>query len=412
MLDWAIESGDMASIYNQAYLVIGAASASNSRQGFFTATTGDEGNVYVATVENDDASLSHVYARYHRPHQDLCTPISATLERGPLSKRCWTLQEQILSSRMVHFEQTEMFWECRTTIECECLELAKAKADAAEDESGEIVMFPNAQTMKANSYKIALEKEATENMRRTWYEVLGEYHKRSLTYSADFLPALSGIVTHMQRFGAGDYLAGLWKNNLPDELLWHVSSLGVRAKPYRAPSWSWASLRSAAENPRYPVSSFRHYSLDDGACEALCRVLDASCTPAGHDANGAVAAGAITIEGKVVPLVKSGTKGHNRFEELAYVYSLRCDKPVLIYSEVDFEPEVYNNMDLYGLLIGRVKLATVSDFEYRGLILQKVDEENGVYERVGSWCSALHIKLEPSREEILTDVDVSIATIM
>jgi hypothetical protein len=55
----------------------------------------------------------------------------------------------------------------------------------------------------------------------------------------------------------------------------------------------------------------------------------------------------------------------------------------------------------------------VSDLvRYKGLILQKVDEENGVYERVGAWYSTQQFKLEPSREEILTDVDVSIATIM
>lgn len=45
------------------------------------------------------------------------------------------------------------------------------------------------------------------------------YCQRSLTRASDFLPALSGVVTHMQAFGAGNYLAGIWENTLPQGLL-------------------------------------------------------------------------------------------------------------------------------------------------------------------------------------------------
>lgn len=44
-------------------------------------------------------------------------------KHAPLVKRAWTLQEQLLASRMVHFSPSEMIWECRTRLLCCCKQL-------------------------------------------------------------------------------------------------------------------------------------------------------------------------------------------------------------------------------------------------------------------------------------------------
>jgi hypothetical protein len=75
-----------------------------------------------------------------------------------------------------------MYWECRTTHKCECL----------EDTVGAVHI------VDVRGYKVTMEREVTERSYKTWHAVVSEYHKRSLTFASDFLLALSGVVTHFQ----------------------------------------------------------------------------------------------------------------------------------------------------------------------------------------------------------------------
>ncbi|KAM0134427.1 hypothetical protein ACHAO1_005639 [Botrytis cinerea] len=55
------------------------------------------------------------------------------------------------------------------------------------------------------------------------------------------------------------YLAGLWMRNLPSDLCWWVKVIEghcvpSRAEPYRAPTWSWASVDFDGESPCSPVA--------------------------------------------------------------------------------------------------------------------------------------------------------------
>lgn len=100
---------------------------------------------------------------------------------------------------------------------------------------------------------------------------------------------MSGIASQMQAHGAGEYLAGLWKDQLPYCLLWRYNpcvrsslkfELGERFWPYRAPTWSRASLRLRR----------RKYA----------NLGDAHCTPTGTDTLGAVSDGYIKLSGLLV----------------------------------------------------------------------------------------------------------------
>ena len=46
------------------------------------------------------------------------------------------------------------------------------------------------------------------------------YSKRNITYESDRLPAISGLARYMQSTGAGEYLAGMWKEDFWESLLW------------------------------------------------------------------------------------------------------------------------------------------------------------------------------------------------
>ncbi|KAG9229381.1 hypothetical protein BJ875DRAFT_200309 [Amylocarpus encephaloides] len=71
----------------------------------------------------------------------------------------------------------------------------------------------------------------------------------SLTKSNDKLVAIAGIAKTFESAFEGTYLAGIWSSNIVRGLLWWVNKdrnlvgkSSIRALPYRAPSWSWASV--------------------------------------------------------------------------------------------------------------------------------------------------------------------------
>ncbi|KAI1081288.1 hypothetical protein F5B20DRAFT_537639 [Whalleya microplaca] len=58
----------------------------------------------------------------------------------------------------------------------------------------------------------------------------------------DKLVAISGIAKSYQSVFRSDYVAGLWKSNLCQNLCWYSRNNLERISTYRAPSWSWASV--------------------------------------------------------------------------------------------------------------------------------------------------------------------------
>jgi len=71
------------------------------------------------------------------------------------------------------------------------------------------------------------------------------YSSGRLSRRTDRLVALSGIARKLQRrlIPHDTYLAGLWKQDLPFELLWDVKEPQTpdTGREYIAPTWSWAS---------------------------------------------------------------------------------------------------------------------------------------------------------------------------
>lgn len=73
-----------------------------------------------------------------------------------------------------------------------------------------------------------------------WNDMIWQYGPRKLTRASDKLPAISGIASLFAEKIGEEYLAGLWRNQLIETLVWQSLSFR-RVSEYRAPSWSWAS---------------------------------------------------------------------------------------------------------------------------------------------------------------------------
>ncbi|KAJ4138747.1 hypothetical protein NW768_002619 [Fusarium equiseti] len=361
-IDWEIESANMAAIYQNAYLVIGADMSPNAEGGFLNVQGGgfNDNGWPIATVDNNI-----IYARSeHRGNNNYQGP--HPLESDPLSKRAWTLQEQILSSRMVHFTSKEIVWECKSALCCECLQLDRQGATEKSLLSLRALMDTS---------------DPFPARFRTWYLLIDQVAYRSLTKPEDLLPCLSGIAQHFQNSGAGAYLAGLWREDLLMGLLWSSGrpDLSSRAVPYRGPSWSWASI----DQIKYPYGSSSVFAIPDNTFKKIyARIIEAKCTPVGKDRLGAVSGGWLSV---AAPLLE-----------------LEGDMGICPH----FDSDELHSQNLFGLFIGEFsrgpRLGAV-----RGLVLRQQCISTPTFERVG-W-----FELESGEAcELIQGAEESIVTIL
>ena len=158
---------------------------------------------------------------------------------GPLNKRGWVFQERLLAPRIVHFTKDQVFWEC------DSLKASEVLPHGVPDRLP--TSFDKSVGIRSTSSDI-------EQVRLRWYELVEEYSQTSLSYREDRLLALSAVAKRFcstMRLKPPDYLAGMWKDDLPQSMLWFQDPLPGRSGPEptsterdikNAPSWSWASI--------------------------------------------------------------------------------------------------------------------------------------------------------------------------
>lgn len=268
--DWERAAANMASIYENAFLTISATSSEGGCPMFSCLE-----QIYAGTEVTRIRGES-VFMRRQLRHPCL---INNTHKRevlkGPLLERGWVFQERLLSNRVVHFTQDEIFWECREKTWCEC------KSEELE--------------------WLARRKETPRLLgSESWAEIVSQYNKTELTFTKDRLPALAGVARRYGKQHGKTYLAGVWKEDLPGALVWVVGAGDAQPRPLQhvAPTWSWASL----------LHPNQFYYYQSWASSPNIRFLGCNIQP--HDADIYAAAHhlEITLEGPVmdVKIYKDG----------------------------------------------------------------------------------------------------------
>lgn len=148
------------------------------------------------------------------------------LERG------WTLQEWMLSPRVLHIDSMTL-WDC---FDGYANELNMRRMDKA-------LLVRNPKEFGASI---------------SWESILKEYSQRELTREEDRLPALAGLAARYAQETGYTYLAGLWREELPRSLLWIMPTLYDHYPQERTsqstPSWTWASLKTSSCYFFFPTS--------------------------------------------------------------------------------------------------------------------------------------------------------------
>lgn len=378
--DWDRECRKMASVYGEAYLVIGAAYAKDGNGGLYaprqTAHRVEfktpEGQFIRALVK--DVSKTRVEHGIWRKAESFWEA-----DDLPLLSRAWVFQERLLAKRTIYFTAHELVWECGTCLECECGALQDPKTPWAEFEPGESVK---------TEYRYSVNQGSESDRIQLWRYIVSQYSARAITYHTDRLPALSSIAKQIdsgEGVRLGRYVCGMWEKSLPLHLLWHSEHKDyfsrlprggsyipthMRSTDRRIPSWSWLSIEGRVVIREDPANTW-------------LRVTDIQYRLAGDDPYGECEYAAITIVGAMVPVevFRSGWDGalwlavqgdgSNR------AGSLRGDTQPLEYSDKELAES--------WLVALRVSLSNEERplGDIRCLVLRREPGETNMYRRIG-----------------------------
>lgn len=234
--DWAREARTMQKVYANTYFNISAAHSENSHGGCFS----DRLAYKITPCPYAAPNLGQVYLV---PRFGLTRP----LVEAHIASRAWVVQERFLSPRKLHFTDEQMFWECPGMYACETF--PRGIPAVYEEFDGH---YRTSARVLSNNDRSPIYK--------IWGRLCEDYSLAALTYTSDRLIAFAGIVADFgNRLPNDTYLAGLWKGDLMEGLLWKARALDgwpnqpngsheLNATPYitasvpssyRAPSWSW-----------------------------------------------------------------------------------------------------------------------------------------------------------------------------
>ena len=281
--DWAIESAKMADIYSRSYLTIAASFSGDCNAGFLKEPLPVIRGREVTGLE--EVGLTDKLFVRTGPYNN-CKDF-------PLTKRAWVYQERLLSPRVLHFTNSEIFWECNTATTCQCnpMSLSDFQGQPSNPKEGSKMEYIN------NLEKAISNENECQN---AWRTMITNYSRLQLSHSTDRLPAISGIAKQFaQHRPPNQYLAGLWENSLIADLCWaHHSllALGPRPEAWLAPSWSWASIHTGIEfldlNTHYYYKLRGHSPTQPRIVAEVRRV---ACVPLHDDPTGRIASGVLEL---------------------------------------------------------------------------------------------------------------------
>lgn len=281
--DWEDQFPQMASIYENAYVVVGAASISDCHQSFLDG----EKNSRPKAITIDSAHPNQPAPVMVRKvpttglHEDYESFYGA---RDPLDKRAWTLQERLLATRFLGFSTAELQWSCRMRSNCE----------GGHQDS------PNRQFHSLYSI------DTCQKAFHFWHDQVMEFSKRQLSFPSDKLPAISGVASKISGIISSEYIAGLWRNNLIRDMCWErhmFQSVKWQATAaWRAPTFSWVSVEG---------NIFYNDQAIAGNGTYVSEVIDAHCTLLGSSPFGQVVDGFVEIRG---PLLQASLTSDPAFD--------------------------------------------------------------------------------------------------
>ncbi|KAK8235114.1 heterokaryon incompatibility protein-domain-containing protein [Phyllosticta capitalensis] len=315
--DWCKESGRMFDVYKGAKVTLAALFGENPTTGLRVATMKQQIQI-VANLQLGQSShplyiRRHHYLWYQAWGWREMMPVQKI--NYPLLKRAWTFQERIISPRVLFFTQDEVIYQCASKVKCECGSATRSWGKRAAKEFSEKTGITKATQLKEDrKAKGTLESfgktqkrdndkkrdKESFKIQETWRRVTTSYSDLDLTKKRDRLAAIAAIAEQFQRVRLeSKYLAGLWSDSLPDDLIWMYESVGdpretpsshkkEKNRPFNLPTWSWASIHG-------PITYF-----GEAWSTYLVEIVEARCRYADDNHFGALESSTLVLKSRVV----------------------------------------------------------------------------------------------------------------
>ncbi|KAK0726103.1 heterokaryon incompatibility protein-domain-containing protein [Lasiosphaeris hirsuta] len=199
--DWTAEAAKMAGVYQGSYFTIAATSSPNGDGGLYLDAVNPEALVHVRFDGRAQEGVEACSIRY---------PVASpqVIWDAPLSGRAWVLQEQVLSARLIHFTEHQMYYQCHAGVE-------------SEDGT---VKYPDTSSLRAHPFRGSGTRDMSTPARAvgTWWSWVTEYSSRLLTFDSDRMAAIAGLVRYYQDATGWMPVLGCWEETLWYDLGWNV----------------------------------------------------------------------------------------------------------------------------------------------------------------------------------------------
>lgn len=234
--DWQNESARVSAYYHHAIVTIAAAWASRNDGGCLPvqwyATTRD----HVKTCLSIGATL--VSKNHRNPGWKL---VQEDMDACILNDRGWALQELCMSTRLLWFTRTGIYWSCNKA----------SKHSMWTYEWAFFLIPPNVKSI------IPLQiPHLPKNRHNDWYGLMRYYSEMRLSFPSDRLPALSGLCKYVDPNSEDQYLAGIWKSSALQGLAWLVKHhVRPKSKSTALPHSGQKLLSASTEIPSWSFLS-------------------------------------------------------------------------------------------------------------------------------------------------------------
>ncbi|KAI0865889.1 hypothetical protein F4860DRAFT_526273 [Xylaria cubensis] len=303
MNDWEREAAKMRAIYANATITLSAHDSDSTQGGLYRPRQKRLTSPVQVSLR---AHKTGFYVLPVHGEKELLTP-------GPVNTRAWTLQEQMLSARILHWGPGILYWECLCSHGSEsdpeghthpynsiCTDFMDVRhrkrvvqgctqegnfsyrhwpenesfdnhdlddepeSTTEETTEAEALYLPEGSDKDmlaegGNSDLENVEEEDTEDDQQVnpkklayleWQKMVSEYSSRALTKTTDKIPAFLALSEMMAKTIQDEFVIGVWKRSyFFSSLLWVASKPGGRSRNQNYPSWTWASIDGRISYP-------------------------------------------------------------------------------------------------------------------------------------------------------------------
>jgi hypothetical protein len=218
--DWQRHVLEMAEVYSNCFLNVAASYSKDPTGGCFQQRPDVLSRPCIANMGGSKVFIElNSYGRVGGFH---------------LNSRAWVFQERLLAPRTIHYNDTEVFWECHEHFASSLFQTVERRP-------------PFGSTPFQLPYRWELPAPESD-VHRHWFSLVESYTQCHITKPGDRLPAIAAIARRMnERYIHERYIAGFFDSQLPSALLWSRkkgkdTTLSV-TDDYAAPSWSWAAVQ-------------------------------------------------------------------------------------------------------------------------------------------------------------------------